>query len=260
LAEARELVLRKGLLPGHPVSTLFLDESGSISFDRFFSVGCLKMAEPSILIRQLEKWRDAKHWYKEIHFTDLTRRALPLYKEIIEIVASSESEFSSFIAVREVVDPLVRFGSSWKAYEKLATQLVMSSIRRGEIVSVLADSYSTPDGVLFEQDLRSEVNRRFDRLAVLPVVRLDSKAATPLQIVDLLTSAVTFEFRQNARVAGTTTPKAQLARHLRDCYSVHTFLQGCELPKISVQLHGASGKIQRHRLVPAKAWSSKQTS
>jgi hypothetical protein len=75
----------------HPTAVVFLDESGAIASDRFFSVGCLKLPEPSALTRQIEKWRDRHHWYREIHFVDLTIKALPLYRELIDIVAAGDA-------------------------------------------------------------------------------------------------------------------------------------------------------------------------
>jgi Protein of unknown function (DUF3800) len=233
-------IARAHILPAaHPTAVIFLDESGAIASDRFFSVGCLKLPEPSGLTRQIEKWRDRSHWYQEIHFVDLTLKALPRYRELIDIVAAGDGEFSCFVADRTFADPVERFGSPWLAYEKLATQLLLSTIRRREIVTVLADNYSTPDGVAFERDVRAAVNTRLRRLAVASLVRLDSKAAIPLQIVDLLTSAATFEFRQNAGLAGRRTPKAQLAKHLRDRYGVASLLAGSRAnPRLNVALYG----------------------
>ena len=227
------------LASAHPTAVVFLDESGAIASDRFFSVGCLKLPEPSELTRQIEKWRDRRHWYQEIHFVDLTLKALPRYQELIDIVSDGDAEFSCFVADRTLADPVVRFGSPWLAYEKLATQLLLGTIRRREIVTVLADNYSTPDGVAFERDVRAAVNTRLRRLAVASLVRLDSRAALPLQVVDLLTSAVTFEFRQDAGLAGRKTPKAQLAKYLRDRYGVGTLLAGSRAnPRLNIALYG----------------------
>jgi Protein of unknown function (DUF3800) len=222
---------------------MFLDESGAIASDRFFSVGTLKLAEPSVLLRRLEKWRDQHHWYEEIHFTDLTSRALPLYKEVVEIVAASDAEFACFVADRKGADPVARFGSPWRAYEKLAEQLLVGNIRPREIVTVLADNYSTPDGVYFEEDLKAEVNRRLGGLVVASVVRLDSRTSLPLQVVDLLTTAVTFEFRQNAGLASKKSPKARLANHVRSQYGVDSFLSGARAPRMNVACY-AGGKGQ----------------
>lgn len=214
------------LTPDHPTAVAFLDESGSIASDRFFAVGCLKLPEPNRLIREVESWRDRHHWYREIHFVDLTRDALPRYREVIDIVAESDGEFSCFVADRQVADAVARYGSPWRAYEMLAAQLLVGSVRRREILTVLADWYRTPAGVSFEEDVRAEVNGRLQRLVIASIVRLDSRAATPIQLADLLTSAVTYEFRENAGLAGAVTPKAQLARYFRERYGVSSLLAG----------------------------------
>lgn len=173
-----------------PTGVAFLDESGSISQDRVFAVGCLKLAEPSILLRQ-------------------------------------------------AADPVARFGSPWRAYQKLAEQLIVGSIKPRELLTVLADNYSTPDSVRFEQDLCMDLNQRLGRLAILTVCWLDSNATDALQIVDLLTSAVAFEFRQSAGTAAASNAKAELAEHVRRKYGVQTFLKGCRPPPLNVAIYGS---------------------
>jgi hypothetical protein len=221
---------KQNLRIGHPTGAIFLDESGSIARDRFFAVGSLKLAQPSILLRRVEKLRDERHWYREIHFADLTKGALPFYKEVVDVLAAAELEFFCFVADREAADPVARFGSHHKAYEKLATQLLVAGIKPYEVVSVMADNYSTPDHVRFEEDVRTEVNRRLRRMAVMTVCRLDSSAAVPLQLVDLLVSAVTFEYRQNAGFASLTSAKGQLASYVREAFDIDSFLQGTTSP------------------------------
>lgn len=211
---------------GHPCSAIFLDESGSVSHDRFFAVGCLKLETPSVLIRQVEKLRDRLHWYDEIHFTDLTKGKLSHYESVVDLMNATSMEFSCFIADRHQADPVTRFGSGYAAYEKLATQLLIGTIKPVEVVSVMADNYSAPDHVRFEEDVRQEVNGRLGRTAITTICRLDSHAAIPLQLVDLLTSAVAFEFRQSAGFAQAGSPKAKLAKHVRDAFGVKSFLKG----------------------------------
>jgi hypothetical protein len=225
------------LPPDYATAVAFVDESGSIASDRFFAVGCLKLGEPTWLLRRIQRWRDQRHWYQEIHFADLTRGTLGLYREVVDILSVEDLQFSCFIADRQVADPVARFGSSANAYEKLAEQLLIGSIARNEVLTVLADDYSTPDVNPFEVVVRREVNRRLGCLAVASVVRIDSKAAVPLQLVDLLTSAVAFEFRQDAGLAGTTSPKAGLAAYVRTQFKVATFLKGVRTPKMNVQVY-----------------------
>jgi Protein of unknown function (DUF3800) len=234
--------LRRNELPGsHPTAVAFLDESGSIANDRFFAVGCLKLAEPSVLLRQVQKLRDRQHRYHEIHFASVTSRSLPFYREVVDLVVASDAEFSCFVADRNAHDPLVRFGSPWRAYEKLACQLIIGSISPRELLTVVADNYSTPDSVVFEQDLRETVNRRLGRLAVVSACRLDSRATDALQLVDLLTSAVTHDFRRAVKLAKARNPKGKLVAHIREKYAVESFVGGCKKRSINVATYRSAG-------------------
>jgi hypothetical protein len=142
----------------HPTAVAFLDETGSISQDRFFSVGCLILPEPSLLLRRIQKLRDVHHWYTEMKWVELTQTSYPLYRAVLEEVSRSDSRYACFVADRQSADPVSRFGDPWRAYEKLSAQLLIGAARPGEIITVLADNYSTPDNVVFEVDVRREVN------------------------------------------------------------------------------------------------------
>jgi hypothetical protein len=241
-----------GLPCEHPTATVFLDEAGFIARDRFFAVGCLKLSEPSVLLRQVQKLRDQRQAYHEIHFKSVTRDSLPFYRAVVDLVAASDGSFSCFVVDRDAADPIARFGSHWLAYEKLAKQLLLGTIRRRELVVVLADNYSTPDNVVFEQDVRAAVNKQLRRLAVVSVCRLDSRATDALQIADLLTSAVAHEFRQTAGMASKYNAKAILAKYIRGQYGVKSCLNGCRDERLNVALYGVdrpktrgSGKAHR---------------
>jgi Protein of unknown function (DUF3800) len=223
----------------------FLDEAGFIARDRFFAVGCLKLVEPSILLREIQKLRDRTQRYHEIHFTDVTKDSLAFYRSVVDLVAASDGFFSCFVADREKHDPVARFGSHWLAYEKLAKQLLLGTIRKRELLVVLADNYSTPDNVVFEQDVRAAVNGQLKRLGIVSVCRLDSKSTDALQIVDLLTSAVAFEFRQAAGMSAKGNAKATLAEYVRSQYGVKTCLKGCKHGRLNVALYGVSPPKRR---------------
>jgi hypothetical protein len=152
-------------------------------------------------------------------------------------ITSTDLKFYCFVADRSHADPIARFGDPWTAYEKMAEQLVLASIRHPTVVSVLADNYSTPDEILFEEELKAGVNRRLDRLAVTTVIRLDSKTSDGLQVVDLLTSAAVFEFRAAAGLASSRSDKAQLAAYVRACLGVDSLLGGWRDENLSVQVY-----------------------
>lgn len=207
------MTVRGRLRRDHPCSVGFLDETGAISSDRFFGVGLLKTADPARLLRAIQKLRDREHWYNEIKFTDATMGSLPFYRKVVDVcLEPGLVEFFCFIADRESADPVARFGTPWAAYGKLAEQLVVASIRSDELVTVLADNYSTPDEVFFEEELRATVNRRLRRLSVVAVCRLDSRSSDGLQAVDLFTSATAFEFRAEAGRASHKSPRGSWRR------------------------------------------------
>lgn len=222
----------------HKVAAAFIDETGAIAQDRFFAVGCLVLTAPSVLLRQMQKLRDTRKWYGEIKWVDLTMTSLPLYRDLIDLVAKSDARYYCFVADRSSADPVERFKrDAWLAYEKLATQVLIGAAKPYELLSVMADNYSTPDHVKFEEDVRSEVNRRLERLAVTTICRLDSKACDALQLVDVLTGGVTFEHRQSAGLAGSKSAKALLADHLRKAYGVKTTVGGCKKERLNVAIY-----------------------
>lgn len=161
---------------------------------------------------------------------------------MVQTVASTpDCYFSCFVADRDGADPIKRFGTPWLAYQKLAQQLIIASIKPRELVAVLADNYSTPAHVLFEQAVKYEVNRRLGRLAVTSVCRLDSKSADPLQLVDLLTSAVAFEFRESAGLASPKSAKGQLTAYVREQFGYATALKGTKSATFNVALYEEKG-------------------
>ena len=232
------MALPRAALPrDQDTALIFLDESGSISNDRFFAVGCLKLTNPTSVLRTIQLLQDSKHAYQELHFSSLTKGTLSLYKRVVDILAESGETFSCFVADRDAADPVKRFGTGWAAYEKLATQLIISATKPCEIVTVLADNYSTPATFKFEASVKRQVNRRLDRLAVLEVCRLDSKSAIPLQLVDLLTSAVAFEYRATSGSGSSTSPKGRLSAYVRQKFGVTTFIGGCSSPQLRVRMY-----------------------
>jgi Protein of unknown function (DUF3800) len=220
-----------------PTTVAFVDESGAIAQDRHFAVGCLKLNDPDVLLRALAKLRDRRRWYNEIHFAEMKPRSLVLYREVVDLVAVNDFRFSCFVVDRDEGDPVARFGGPWAAYERLATQPLIASVRPGELMTVLADEYSSPDSIHFERDVCRAVNDRLDRLAIAKVLRLRSSAADGLQLADLLTSAITFEFRQHVGNAGRQSPKAHLAQHVRTVFGVPSFLHGHRDNRLNVAVY-----------------------
>lgn len=161
-----------------------------------------------------------------------------MYKRFVKVCVDQPGfKFCCFIADRSIADPIERFGDAWTAYQRMAGQLILGSVARDEILSVLADNYSTPANVHFEEDVKEQVNRRLSRLAVATVVRLDSRSSDGLQVVDLFTSAAAFEFRAAAGLTTLESPKAKLAAFVREALGVESFLGGWREGGHSVRIY-----------------------
>lgn len=229
--------------PRHPTATAFLDETGIISQDRYFTVGLLILRDAQ-LIREVQKFRDRHHWYGEIKWVDVTNGSYPLYAELLDTVVASNARFACFVSDRDIADPVKRFGGPWRAYERLSAQLVIGASRKGELISLMADNYSSPDKVHFERDVKRLVNDRLGELCIATCCRLDSASSDGLQMVDLLTGAVTFEFRQQAGLAGTTSAKARLSKHLLGLYGVSSFVGQVRTRNLNIAIYRDPPKSQ----------------
>jgi hypothetical protein len=85
--------------------------------------------------------------------------------------------------------------------------------------------------------LRANVNGRLGCLSLVTVCRFDSKSCDGLQLVDVLTGAITFEHRQKAGLAGTKSAKALLSKYLLNAYGVPTTIGGQKTDKVNVAIY-----------------------
>ncbi len=199
----------------HPTSVAFFDETGAISSDRFFVVGLLRVRDHSGLLKDVKTLRKKERFFDEFKWSGITAANASTYQQLIDLLLGSDISYSAFVADRHVADPVSRFGDAFAAYEKLATQLLIGNVPPFEMVSVPADNYSAPNNRSFESQVRDETNHRLGRLAVVSVVQVDSNATEGLQLVDVLTGAVGFSFRQHVGLASNTSNKSKVAASMR---------------------------------------------
>ncbi|WP_144998021.1 hypothetical protein [Kocuria marina] len=115
----------------HPPPAL-LDETGSISRDRFFAVSLLLHPEPPRVLRSMQKYRDRTHDYGKFHLTGLTQGALNTYKGFVDtVLANRDFRFFCCVTARDPADPVARFADPWTAYLKLFERLLIGAIRPG---------------------------------------------------------------------------------------------------------------------------------
>lgn len=232
----------------HPTSVAFFDETGAIASDRFFLVGLVRVDDHASLLKTVKGLRKKHAYWDEFKWAGITEANKSVYKDLISLLLASDARFSCFVADRHVADPVARFGNTFAAYEKLAIQLLIGSIRPWELVTVLADNYSAPNERSFERAVKRECNRRLRRLGVVSVVQVDSGATEGLQLVDVLTGAVGFEFRANAGQASHTSHKGEVAQHLRTLLGASTFNAGFRTGQVLVNVYEHEAWLRReHR-------------
>lgn len=247
------------LLPvSHPTAMIYLDESGVINRDRFFGIGCLRVVDDARLQRSLREHRQRLECFEEIHWAKLDK-AGALRHSVFELASAAidmffELDGVSFcctVADRQEGDITGGYGSSWKAYEGLATRVLSNAIGPSELVSVVADHVDTPRNIHFEDDVKKELNSSRNRLAVTTITRAHSHAVDGLQLADLLLGATMFDFRQGSEpeAEGIKGQKAKLSSHLLERCEVVSFRpKGKEVAdKFKVQMRRPTHRGRRGR-------------
>lgn len=76
---------------------MFLDESGSISNDRYFAVGCLKASPPAALTRQVQSYRDRTNFHAEFKFSAVTKNTLGYFKDLVDLTPRERRSAASWL-------------------------------------------------------------------------------------------------------------------------------------------------------------------
>ena len=218
--------LHMSLPAQHPVSVLYLDETGRVGRDDLFGVGVLKVADHSDLMSRVRALRMAQHAHGELQWKRLDKSDYPaaaktVSESILRLIAQpGPAHFAAVFDDGRDAHLRQRYGDKWKAYEALATDAICRLIDAEEVVTVLADRYTPPQALGFEATVRAAVNARLGRLAVTSLVRLKSSSTDGLQLVDLLLGAVAFDFRYPGQTQGL---KGRLAAMVRELHEVPSY-------------------------------------
>jgi hypothetical protein len=105
---------------------------------------------------------------------------------------------------------------------------VRGSVRRGEVLWVIADEYSTPSGDTFEENVRDYVNSALRRTAVAGVCRMRSSGVDLLQLIDVVLDAIVYEYKAHSGIVSLAAykPKVKLLNHIKKQAGVRSFVGG----------------------------------
>jgi uncharacterized protein DUF3800 len=243
MAKGRKAQARKARRREPRYAFGFLDETGTLASPRdpFFAVGLLRCREPYELQRPMQRIRDRKHFYDEIKWGKVSSKKLPILEILTDVFFSAEASLTVFVTDKRKHDVITRFDGQFGAYEALARQLVRAAIPRGETMFLIADEYSTPPQVTFEENVRDYVNTKLRRQAVAGVCRMRSTGVDLLQLIDLILGAIVYEYKAESGIVGLADyrPKTKLLNHIKEKAGVSTFVGGYRDEKINVaEYHG----------------------
>lgn len=107
-------------------------------------------------------------------------------------------------------------------------------------MSILADEYSTPISVTFEEDLQKQVEDSLRRRAIIGVCRMRSTGVDLFQVLDLLLGAVAYDYKLKAGLIPATgkSPKRELLAHILAGFAVPKFVAGVRGPRLNVAEYG----------------------
>jgi hypothetical protein len=199
--------------------------------------------EPYTILRPVQHVRDRQGFYDEIKWNKVSGKKLPLLRDLIDVfMGCSDATFSAFVVDKEKHDVISRFGGQFAAYDALARQLVLGSIRTRCVLWIVADEYSTPPGVRFEENVRDYVNRTAKHLKhgrpVAGVCRMRSSGVDLLQLADLLLGAAVYDYK-HARGLVKSPAKISLLEYIKTSTGVQSFVGGVTNGRINVAEYGA---------------------
>lgn len=180
----------------YPTSTIYLDDSGvKAAGSRLLVIGGIKVRRHGELMRAIRHVRDQSGFTGEFKYTEINKGSVSAYYAMIDALEESDAHLIACVTHRPP-------GAGWKFYADITARLLRGNINRRELVGVLMDTVSTPQGIGFEDVIRHRVNKSFKSTSIVASACLDSKSSDGLQVADLVAGAIGFERRMQAGESG----------------------------------------------------------
>lgn len=200
----------------------FIDEIGLLTTpksDQLFGLGIVKLEHPSFLHREIVTYKNKFDYHTEFKFSDVSPHNLIHYKNLLNIYFSLTNSYLSCLMLdKSKFDIKTYFKNDYqKAYNSFLAKMVADSLDTSEYIVLLADDISTPKTDTFENAIKSKIKKRTRRNALFGICRLDSKAVSEIQVVDVLlgTIAYAFKIKYGLITPKRSNPKFKLLKHLQ---------------------------------------------
>lgn len=189
-----------GQLPAnHPVSTVYVDETGWASGARFFGIGALKLRNPDHVAARMRHIRTAAGHTGRLRWADIERaseQALEATQRALRFICSDlDSDFACVFLDRKRLH-VESHGGVFQTYNRLAARALAEVLDDVEISGAILDRFDAPNDHAVEEPVRIIVNDTAGRLALSTVQRVASDGVDALQLCDLLLGAITYQVRE----------------------------------------------------------------
>jgi hypothetical protein len=213
----------------HPTATVYVDESGWTSRERFLAVGALKVRDHVALERRLRAYRRESEYDGRLRWASLGSagaRELAVARRALRFVCTNIGcDFACAVVDRHTTDIPAVYGSEWEAYNRLAARAIGDALDDVEIATVIADRFDAPATHDVEAPVRRTSNDRTRRLAVVGVHQAPSACFDGIQVTDLLLGAVVYQLRQTHVPTGSGGARMRLSLEvMQQHYGVRQFL------------------------------------
>jgi len=219
----------------------FFDETGLLNneVDKFFILGMIKCLRPHRLYNLIQKIRDKNHFYDEIKWKKVNAKNFNIMRRVIDaFFATYNTSFYCIVLHKDNMDFERYFNNDFfKVYQSFTPLLLKRNIQVDEMVSVIADHYSTPNKDEFEMKVRNHVNDNGQKMSIHSVVRINSSGSDLIQIADLLMGAVNYEFKLSCNlIKNPSTAKVQLLTYLKQILKIENLTNHIKSEKFNIMI------------------------
>lgn len=210
---------------------IYTDDSGvKAGGRRLLVIGGIKVRRHGALMRAIRQVRDQSGFNGEFKFTGINKGSVSAYYGMIDALEDSDAHLIACVTNRPGVGE-----AGWRFYAEVTARLLRGNINRRELVGVLMDTISTPQGVGFDDVVRGKVNKHFDSTSIVSAACLDSRSSDGLQVADLVAGAVAFERRLVAGESGKPTSiKGRVVNRLKEAFG-GVDLMDCRTERVNIQ-------------------------
>lgn len=216
----------------------FFDETGSLNdkINRFFCLGMIKCMQPFYLDSNIREIRQKYQFYDEIKWNTLSKAKIEVVKETVEAVFETPGIYFSCIVINK---DNIKFeedfeSNPYRAYQEFTEALLKQSIDKNEILTVLADYVTTPKDIRFEVDVKHNLNKFLNRLAIGGIHRVDSKGVNIIQIVDLFIGAVVYCYKKDLKLVSGDKNKIKILNLILNKLQKKVFAGGISTKRFKV--------------------------